>query len=128
MVVGGAFGGGGAASLGPTVLCFLFHVFLFGRPSRGLCLVVVHAQDPTMVAVVLRRASGSWCCLGSPLLNDDAMTPPRLANRLELPWRSSQSRFVLSFGTRCMLSFGARRLWMLLCCPVGFDTHAGAVR
>jgi hypothetical protein len=92
-------GGGGAASLGPTVV-FLLHVFLFGCPSSGLRSVAVHAQDPPMVAVVLRRASGSWCSLGSPLLNDDAMMPPQPANRFDRPWRISQSRFVLRFGTR----------------------------
>jgi hypothetical protein len=64
---------------------FLLHVFLFGCPSRGLRPVVVHAQDPPMFAVVLRRALGSWCCLGPPLLNDDAMMPPQPANRLDRP-------------------------------------------
>ena len=103
MVVGGAFGGGGAACSGPRVV-FLLQVFLFGCPTCGLRPASMHAHDP----VLLRRASGSWSRLGSPLLNDDAMTPPRLANRLELPWRSAQSRFVLSFGTRFMLSFGTR--------------------
>ena len=80
--------------------CISFSGVSLGCPSCGLRLVAVHAQDPPMVAVVLRRASGSWCCLGSLLLNDDAMMPPQPANRLDRPWRISQSRFVLRFGTR----------------------------
>ncbi|KAE8775405.1 hypothetical protein D1007_52090 [Hordeum vulgare] len=48
-----------------------------------------------MVDVLLRRASGCWCCLGSPLLNDEVMLPPQPANRFDRPWRISQSRFVL---------------------------------
>ena len=32
----------------------LLHVFLLGRPLRGLRPIVVHAQDPPMVVVVLR--------------------------------------------------------------------------
>ena len=40
--------------------------------------VAVHAQDPSMDAIVLRRASCSWCCLGSSLLNDDVRCLPNL--------------------------------------------------
>ena len=60
------FGGGGAASLGPTVVCSLL-----GWLSCGLGHLDVLAQDPTLVAVVVWRASDSWCHLGSSLLNDD---------------------------------------------------------
>ena len=80
--------------------CALLHVFLFGCLSCGLCPAAMHAQDPPLLDVVLRRASGSWYCIGSPFLNDDAMAPPQLANHLELSWRSSQSRFMLNFGSR----------------------------
>ena len=108
-------GHGGAACSGPRVVCSSSGVSLRLSYVWSLaCSMHAHAH------ALLRRASGSWSRLGSSLLNDDAMTPPRLANRLELPWRSAQSRFVLSFGTR--------GLWMLLRCAVGFDTHAGAVR
>ncbi|XBJ15043.1 hypothetical protein VPH35_007022 [Triticum aestivum] len=84
--------------------CVLLQALLFGWPTCGLRPASMHAHDP----VLLRPASGFWSCLGSSLLNDDAMTPPRLANRLELSWQSAQSRFVLSFGTRFVLSFGTR--------------------
>ncbi|EMS54988.1 Alanine--glyoxylate aminotransferase 2-like protein 3, mitochondrial [Triticum urartu] len=47
------------------------------------------------------------------------MTPPRLANRLELPWRSAQSRFVLSLGTRwAVVMLGARRSFSRLAAAV----------
>ena len=90
MVVGAASGGVGAASLGPVAV-----FSLFGWPSCGLGRVDVLAQDPPMVAVVVWRASGSWCRLGSSLLNDNAMRPPQPVNRLDLPWRSSLTRLVL---------------------------------
>ena len=89
-----AIGGGGATGWVDGGMCSSVVVFV------GVAPVVVHAQDPPMVAVVLLRASGSWCCLGSPLLNDDAMMPPQPANRSDRPWRIFQSRFVLWFGTR----------------------------
>jgi hypothetical protein len=99
---------------------FLLHVFLFGCPSRGLRPVAVLAQDPPMVAVVLRRASGSWCCLGSPLLNDDAMMPPRPANRFDRPWRISQSRFVLVWHSLIMVD-------PLLCRGARYARRCGAL-
>ena len=113
------FGGGGVASLGPTVVVLL-HVFLFGCPSRGLRPVAVHAQDPPMVADVLLRASGSWCSLGSPLLNDDAMMPPRPANRFDCPWRISQSRFVLVWHSLIMVD-------PLLCRGARYARRCGAL-
>ena len=100
VVEGGAFWWWWCGELGADGGVFLLHVFLFGCPSRGLRPVAMHAQDPPMVAVVLRRALGSWCCVGSPLLNVDAMMPPQPANRSDRPWRIFQSRFVLWFDTR----------------------------
>lgn len=65
--------------------CVILHVFLFGCPLGTPVL----AQDATMVAVVLRQASSSWCGLGSTLLNDEAMMPPQPANHFDLRGGSS---------------------------------------
>ena len=50
-----------------------WYVSLLGWPSRGLSPVVMLAREPPLVAVVVRRASCSWCRLGSSLLIDDAV-------------------------------------------------------
>ena len=62
-------------------------VSLFGWPSRGLGHLDVLAQDPPMVSIVVWRPSGSWCLLGSSLLNDDTNdASQKPANRLDVRW------------------------------------------